>query len=80
MIQKFTYQPGTFHHSHTAYDLHTVSNSLNILQAVKLAKEIGGDKASKELGIPKGTYILGSKQSELESWISGKDPIPLPAH
>ncbi|EOS61383.1 hypothetical protein C814_01303, partial [Anaerotruncus sp. G3(2012)] len=25
------------------------------VQAVKLAREIGGDKAAKELGIPKGT-------------------------
>ena len=25
------------------------------IQAVKLAREIGGDKAAKELGIPKGT-------------------------
>ncbi len=26
-------------------------------QAVKLAREIGGHKVAKELGIPKGTYI-----------------------
>ena len=26
-------------------------------QAVKLAQEIGGHKASAELGIPKGTYV-----------------------
>ena len=25
------------------------------VQAVKLAREIGGDKAAKELGVPKGT-------------------------
>ena len=29
------------------------------VQAVKLAKEIGGAKAAKELGIPEGTSIPG---------------------
>ena len=31
------------------------------VQAVKLAREIGGDKAAKELGIPKGTIHAGLK-------------------
>ena len=30
-------------------------NTTNKVQAVKLAKEIGGTKAAKELGIPEGT-------------------------
>ena len=45
------------------------------VQAVKLAKEIGGTKAAKELGIPEGTIHTWLKAV---NWISGKVPIPLP--
>ena len=31
------------------------------VQAVKLAKEIGGAKAAKELGIPEGTPVMWMK-------------------
>ena len=46
------------------------------VQAVKLAKEIGGAKAAKELGIPKGTIHTWLKPV---SWISEKAPILPPA-
>ena len=37
------------------------------VQAVKLAKEIGGAKAAKELGIPEGNHpYLAVQQSELD--------------
>ena len=49
------------------------------VQAVKLAKEIGGAKAAKESGIQEGTSIHGSKLSESVSWTSVKDPILQPA-
>ena len=32
------------------------------VQAIKLAREIGGDKAAKEVGIPKGT---------IHAWLKG---------
>jgi len=32
------------------------------VQAVKLAKEIGGAKASKELGIPEGTTYMAESR------------------
>ena len=50
------------------------------VQAVKLAKEIGGAKAAKELGIPEGTihiWLKAVRAGKLD--ISGKVPIPLPA-
>ena len=48
------------------------------VQAVKLAKEIGGTKAAKELGIPEGTIHTWLKAVRAVSWILGKVPIPLP--
>lgn len=49
------------------------------VQAVKLAKEIGGAKAAKELGIPEGTIHTWMKAVRAVNWISEKVPIPLPA-
>lgn len=37
------------------------------IQAVKLAKEIGGAKAAKELGIPEGTTGLSFEQTAYDS-------------
>ena len=37
------------------------------VQAVKLAKEIGGAKAAKELGIPEGTIHTDRKSTRLNS-------------
>ena len=48
------------------------------VQAVKLAKEIGGAKAAKELGIPEGTIHTWLKAVGPVSWILEKVPIPLP--
>ena len=49
------------------------------VQAVKLAKEIGGAKAAKELGIPEGTIHTWLKAVRAGSWISEKAPILPPA-
>ena len=49
------------------------------VQAVKLAKEIGGAKAAKELGIPEGTIHTCESSEKPGNWISGKALIPLPA-
>lgn len=48
------------------------------VQAVKLAKEIGGTKAAKELGIPEGTIHTWLKAVRAGKLV-GKVPIPLPA-
>ena len=40
------------------------------IQAVKLAKEIGGAKAAKELGIPEGTLDIGDGAHTPESAMS----------
>ena len=47
------------------------------MQAVKLAKEIGGAKAAKELGIPEGTIHTWLKAEEPGNWILERVPIPL---
>lgn len=39
------------------------------IQAVKLAKEIGGAKAAKELGIPEGTIHTWLKAVRAAHWI-----------
>lgn len=45
------------------------------VQAVKLAKEIGGAKAAKELGIPEGTIHTWLKAVRPDNWILEKVPI-----
>lgn len=47
------------------------------VQAVKLAKEIGGTKAAKELGIPEGTihtWLKAVRNGKLD--IGGRFPYP----
>ena len=49
------------------------------VQAVKLAKEIGGAKAAKELGIPEGTIHICLKAVRVGKLDIGDGfPIPLP--
>ena len=46
-------------------------------QAVKLAQEIGGDKAAKELGIPNGTiycWIKAFKEGRLSAAVASHTP------
>ena len=45
------------------------------VQAVKLAREIGGAKAAKELGVPEGTIHTWLKVARSEVWILEKAPI-----
>ena len=49
------------------------------VQAVKLAKEIGGAKAAKELGIPEGTIHTWLKAVRAGKLDMGKAPILPPA-
>ena len=46
------------------------------VQAVKLAKEIGGAKAAKELGIPKGTIHTWLKAVRSGTLDIGEVPYP----
>lgn len=48
------------------------------VQAVKLAKEIGGAKAAKELGVPDGTiyaWIKAAKEGRLDAGPGSHTPI-----
>ena len=46
------------------------------VQAVKLAKEIGGAKAAKELGIPEGTIHTWLKAVRAGKLDIGECPLP----